>query len=155
MPLVCVESRLTLKDIGIRRVLLKDALETMCFRSLLEPYMHGRRRDVVNSPMGVLKMWCDNSKFLDRGFLSPARIAGAEEYITGLEESIELDHMHGAESLYLQNGITFLTHLLREARRFLQILEEGPEEALLLQTIGRLSGCLAQLFSFISRYREA
>lgn len=135
----------------IKKWQIENLIEYCFFRNIVNPFMHGESSDLVNSPLGVLKIWCDNSDneevFLEKTFLDEnIDIQEAEKLLKKLEKELSKEN---SIPEFLKREITKGQYLIDSILKITKDdIKNNPEMK------KSLSNNIFQLFQFVSKYHK-
>jgi len=131
--------------------LLKDEIKNKIFRNIVKSFKHGANLDLVNSNLGLFKVWCDNYIILKKEFINNDIIECSIDLLEKIKKHFSIN-----KNEYLKN-----TSLLVEkdvvifyANQIQSILETGKENfKSILDNRDLMSKHIKYIFDFISKYK--
>lgn len=123
---------------------LEDLIENIYFRDIVKSFMHGQTNDLVNSHLGLLKIWCDNSEILDDKFLKENKlISKSNEILNKLNKKFSIKD----NPEFLQKEIMKIKYLINSILKITKKNNYNDKKDI-------LSTKISQLFQFVSDYHE-
>jgi len=126
------------------KYIIRNEMSKVFFESVVSLFTHGSQKDLVNSEIGLLKIWCDNNAILPNFKFDNKKIRKRLEDLRGSIKNKYFPSIHKiieGEYLYIINMIERILKLVGDD-------DKTPQES----SISKLSQNLFDLFKFISNH---
>lgn len=153
---VLTNNNLVWKTRGELKTLIMMAMDWFFFKHVFANFRHGQKSDIVNSPLGLLKSYCDNMGFVINVLEKFDDIINASlQYLEDLQISINKNRQLNdlmKHNSRIENNIAYLNFVIDDLRQRLaakpKIILDDTELSV------AISKGIFELFSIISTYKD-
>jgi len=154
---VLTNKKLVWKTSGELKTLIMMATDWFFFNHVFANFRHGQKSDIVNSPLGLLKSYCDNMSFVINVPEKLDDIVNASlQYLKDLQIAInknnQLDDLMNHNSR-IENNIAYLNFVIDDLRQRLAAAKSQKNLDDTELSIAISKG-IFELFLIISTYKE-
>jgi len=155
-------NKLDKRDISFKveylKYIIQNEMSKVFFESVVNPFMHASQKDFVNSDIGLLKIWCNNSKMLP-DFKDTIDFGKIQKRLNGFKKAIK-DKYKYYEKYYpliqkiLKGEYLFVDRTIQKIEALVDQVSKNEEFDLKELDLEELSKNLFDLFQFISKHHS-